>query len=70
MFLENVSYLKNIFRDELDKADVNSMTVRPEEDKLYAGCGDNKIYCYDLDGGKLIRTFQGHDDYIHCVHST
>jgi THO complex subunit 6 len=53
----------------LDKPDVNSLAVKLEDEKLYAGCGDGKIYAFDLYGGKLIRTFEGHSDFIHCVHS-
>ncbi|PSN29091.1 THO complex subunit 6 [Blattella germanica] len=35
---------------------------------LYAGCGDNRIYVFSLEDGKLIRTMEGHDDYIHSIH--
>lgn len=32
---------------------------------LYAGCGDNNIYIISLEDGKILRTMQGHTDYIH-----
>jgi WD40 repeat protein len=36
---------------------------------IYAGCGDNKIYIFSLEDGKLVRTMEGHDDYIHSIHN-
>jgi len=36
---------------------------------VYAGCGDNKIYIFSLEDGKLIRTMESHDDYIHSIHN-
>ncbi|XP_067010855.2 THO complex subunit 6 [Anabrus simplex] len=53
-------------RDTLEKTDVNCMFS--SEGQLYAGCGDNKIYIFSLEDGKLVRTMDGHDDYIHCIH--
>lgn len=52
----------------IEKCDINSMWYSAEEEKLYAGCGDNKIYAYDLEDGRLVATYDGHTDYVHCVH--
>ncbi|CAH0721969.1 unnamed protein product, partial [Brenthis ino] len=52
----------------IDKCDINSLWYSAEEEKLYAGCGDNKIYAYDLEDGRLVATYDGHTDYVHCVH--
>ncbi|GLH02264.1 hypothetical protein R5R35_002818 [Gryllus longicercus] len=54
-------------KDTLEKTDVNSMFYHEQQDVLYAGCGDNKIYVFSLDGGRFIRKFEGHEDYIHCI---
>lgn len=53
--------------DSLGFADINYLFVDSEKDLLYAGCGDNKIYCISLDNGQILRNFNEHKDYIHCV---
>lgn len=55
--------------ESLTKPEVNSMIINPKNGRtlLYAGCGDNKIYIWDLEHGSLLRTFEGHTDYIQCV---
>lgn len=53
--------------EALGFADVNYLFLSAEEDLIYAGCGDNKIYCINLDNGQIARTFSGHKDYIHCL---
>lgn len=53
--------------DSLGFADVNYLYVDKDKDLLYAGCGDNKIYCVNLDNGQIMRDFNEHKDYIHCV---
>ncbi|XP_046389674.1 THO complex subunit 6 [Ischnura elegans] len=55
-------------KDALEKPDVNSLIISDVDGHLYAGCGDNKIYVFDLEDGKLLRNFEGHDDYIHSIH--
>ncbi|KAG8223955.1 hypothetical protein J437_LFUL003763, partial [Ladona fulva] len=67
-----VSWTINIpsSKDALEKPDVNSLLLNDMDGNLYAGCGDNKIYVFDLEDGKLIRNFSGHDDYIHCIHNS
>ncbi|KAJ6643729.1 THO complex subunit 6 [Pseudolycoriella hygida] len=48
--------------------EVNSFWLDKENGILYAGCGDNQCYAISLENGKIIREFDGHKDYIHCVH--
>ncbi|KAM3961251.1 THO complex subunit 6 [Aphomia sociella] len=52
----------------LEQIDVNSLCLLEDESRLYAGCGDNKVYVFNLEDGKPITTYSGHDDYIHSVH--
>ncbi|CAH2073322.1 unnamed protein product, partial [Iphiclides podalirius] len=52
----------------VDETDVNSLWLSDENNKIYAGCGDSKIYAYNLEDGRLVNTFDGHRDYIHSVH--
>lgn len=48
--------------------EVNSLWIDTRQSHLYAGCGNNTMYAIDLSaGGRVIREFHGHDDYIHCV---
>lgn len=51
----------------LEQSDVNSLWLTEDEVKLYAGCGDNNIYCFHLEDGRLISTLKGHRDYVHSV---
>lgn len=53
--------------DSLGFADVNYLWLDEGNDLLYAGCGDNKIYCMNLDNGQILRDFNEHKDYIHAV---
>lgn len=55
--------------ETLQKIDINSLFVKQNELSpiLYAGCGDNKIYVFSLEDGNIIRTFDGHEDYIHSI---
>lgn len=52
----------------MEQTDVNSMWLSEDETKLYAGCGDNHIYAFNLEDGRLISTMKGHNDFIHSVH--
>jgi hypothetical protein len=64
-----VIYNHLFFRDALEKPDVNCMLYSKTDNQLYAGCGDNRIYVFGLEDGRLIRTMEGHDDYIHSIHN-
>lgn len=55
-------------RDVLEKTDVNVLKLEPTKNHLYAGCGDNNIYVFSLEDGKLVRTLTGHTDFIHWLH--
>lgn len=54
-------------KDSFDKAEVNCLSSNADSSRLYAGCGDNNIYVFALEDGKLVQTLTGHKDYIHCI---
>jgi WD40 repeat protein len=68
MFYHSLCFICS-YRDALEKPDVNSMLYCKADGHIYAGCGDNKIYIFSLEDGKLVRTMEGHDDYIHSIHN-
>ena len=45
------------------------MFFNKEDGHLYAGCGDNKIYVYNLEETKPIRVLDAHEMYIHSIHN-
>ncbi|XP_045173838.1 THO complex subunit 6 homolog isoform X2 [Mercenaria mercenaria] len=49
--------------------EINSIALDKQESstELYAGCGDNNVYVWDIETGEQTRTFSGHRDYVHCV---
>ena len=61
------SNFHKILRDSYEKPDVNFMAYSKPNHLLYAGCGDNKIYIIDLELGKVQRSLEGHEDYIHSI---
>ncbi|XP_033230535.1 THO complex subunit 6 [Belonocnema kinseyi] len=54
-------------RDSHEKPDVNFMVYSKTNHLLYAGCGDNKIYIIDLEGGKVLRSLEGHENFVHGI---
>ncbi|GIY96265.1 THO complex subunit 6 homolog [Caerostris extrusa] len=50
--------------ESLTKSEINSIE---NEGIIYAGCGDNKIYCLDIIKQTLLFVLEGHTDYIHCL---
>ncbi|XP_043282650.1 THO complex subunit 6 [Venturia canescens] len=54
-------------KDSFEKPDVNCMVYCKENQILYLGCGDNKIYVVHLEDGKILRQLSGHKDYIHSL---
>lgn len=55
-------------QSSIELIDVNSLWLPNHEEKLYAGCGDNKLYVFNLEDGSRISSLSGHTDYIHSVH--
>ncbi|KAK3604043.1 hypothetical protein CHS0354_006722 [Potamilus streckersoni] len=50
--------------------EVNSIYINSKADMashLFAGCGDNNIYVYDIETGQEVHCLQGHTDYVHAV---
>lgn len=51
-----------------DQNDINCFWLQKEDAILYVGCGDNNVYAVDIEnGGKVIRSFKNHTDYIHWI---
>lgn len=70
---ESVHVLKfhiKIFRDSYEKPDVNYLVYSKQSNLLYAGCGDNNIYVISLEDGRIVRSLEGHTDYIHSLSLT
>jgi THO complex subunit 6 len=55
-------------QSSIEQIDVNTLWLSDDNEKLYAGCGDNKIHVYNLEDGRELSSLTGHDDYIHSVH--
>lgn len=55
-------------QSSLEQIDVNSLWISDDEGKLYAGCGDNKLYVFNLEDGQQALVMSEHTDYIHSVH--
>uniref|UniRef100_S4PKL1 THO complex subunit 6-like protein n=1 Tax=Pararge aegeria TaxID=116150 RepID=S4PKL1_9NEOP len=55
-------------RSLFENCDINSLWCSEDEEKIYAGCGDNKIYVHNLEDGRLVNSYEGHSDFVHCVH--
>lgn len=34
---------------------------------LYSACGDSQTHAWDLNDMRLVNSFEGHTDYVHCV---
>lgn len=52
----------------IEQCDVNSLWLSDDQAKLYAGCGDNNVYVYNMEDGSLLSTYRGHEDFVHSVH--
>ncbi|XP_060064727.1 THO complex subunit 6 homolog [Ylistrum balloti] len=51
------------------QTEVNTIVIDKQETqcRLYAGCGDNNVYVWDLETGEQLVSLSGHDNYIHSV---
>ncbi|XP_076756137.1 THO complex subunit 6 [Xylocopa sonorina] len=54
-------------KDSYEKPDINYLVYSKSNNLLYAGCGDNNIYVITLEDGRILRSLEGHTDYIHCL---
>jgi THO complex subunit 6 len=54
-------------KDSFDKPDVNYLVLDDEDNLLYAACGDNNVYSFNLETRKEVRTLKGHKNYVHCL---
>ncbi|XP_068629842.1 THO complex subunit 6 [Battus philenor] len=60
--------IKISLHSKFEQTDVNSLWFCEQENKIYAGCGDDNVYVYNLEDGRRVNTLEGHKDYIHSVH--
>jgi WD40 repeat protein len=44
-----------------------SVAMHPNAALVAAAGSDRKVYLIDLTTGQVVRTLEGHSDYIHCV---
>ena len=49
------------------RPETNSLVIDSEEDTLIAGCGDNKVYVWDISSGDRKHVLEGHIDFVHSV---
>ncbi|XP_065226986.1 THO complex subunit 6 homolog [Planococcus citri] len=50
------------------KTDLNCIKIETGVDcVLYVGCSNNNIYAFSLEDGRLLRTYSGHTDFVHCL---
>jgi len=47
------------------RPEINYMIIKG--DVLYAAAGDGNVYGWSLDTTELIRKYEGHSDYVHCL---
>lgn len=62
-------HIKIPSKSSLEHIDVNSLWLSDDGEKLFAGCGDNNAYIFNLEDRRVLSTLIGHDDYIHSVHA-
>ena len=56
------------FRGALSQvAEVNGISLDDAGRRVYAAAGDSNAYCWDVETGAVLDTFQGHHDYLQCV---
>merc|ERR1712142_156621 len=49
------------------RPEINAMIVNQTDDILYAAAGDGNIYAWSLETCDLLRKYDGHNDYVHCL---
>ncbi|KAL4107331.1 hypothetical protein QTP88_017693 [Uroleucon formosanum] len=54
-------------KDSMLAIDVNCLILNKEDNVLYAGCGDNTVYAFNLECGDVVQKFEGHSDFIHSI---
>ncbi|XP_046855243.1 THO complex subunit 6 homolog [Xenia sp. Carnegie-2017] len=47
--------------------ETNALAYNEVDNILFAGCGDNNLYQWDMETRQLRDIFQGHTDYIQCL---
>lgn len=47
--------------------ETNAIATNSQEGCIFSATGSGHAYCWDLETGKIITTFEGHSDYLHCI---
>lgn len=53
--------------DDFNKAEVNTLLFEQDTGNILAGCGDNKIYIFNIESRITLKTLNGHSDYVHSI---
>lgn len=46
---------------------VNDFWLNKADNEVFVGCNNNVIYQVSLEDGRVVRKFEGHKDFIHCL---
>lgn len=46
---------------------VNDLWLNKANNEVFAGCNNNLIYQVSMEDGRVVRKFEGHKDFIHCL---
>ncbi|KAH7422794.1 hypothetical protein KP509_12G026000 [Ceratopteris richardii] len=47
--------------------EINAIATDSQEGYVFSATGSGHAYCWDLEREKIITTFEGHSDYLHCI---
>lgn len=53
-------------KEEMESAEINAIAVL-KNSQVCVGCGDNNIYVYSLEDGRMLKTLSAHTGYIHDI---
>uniref|UniRef100_A0A6B2LA26 IP5PC-F beta-propeller domain-containing protein n=1 Tax=Arcella intermedia TaxID=1963864 RepID=A0A6B2LA26_9EUKA len=51
----------------LQLTETNGLAVDDQTNHVYSATGYKRAYCWDIEYKKVLRTFEGHVDYLHCI---
>ncbi|MCO5554616.1 hypothetical protein L7F22_008148 [Adiantum nelumboides] len=49
--------------------ETNAIATNSQEGCIFSATGSGHAYCWDIETEKIITTFEGHSDYLHCISS-
>jgi len=47
--------------------ETNCLSMNPENNCIFTASGGSEAYCWDIEKQELKCTFEGHEDYLHCI---